>query len=93
MEHQPVVVESLAEEQTLLEHPAPMGAQHVDGCLVERDRSAAAVRLRLADRHRVPDSKDRLDDPDPPAVEIDVAPPESESLAAARPGRGEQDPR
>ena len=65
MEHQSVIVESLADEQTLLEHPAPMGAQHVDGCLVERDRSADAGRLRLADRHLAPGTVGRLGEAQP----------------------------
>ena len=44
-----------------------------DRAAVERDRSAAARRLRFADGHLAADLRDRLDDPQPAGVEVDVA--------------------
>ena len=59
---------------------------------VERDRPPAARRLRLADGHLAADLDDRLDDPQPAGVEVDVGPAQAERLAAAHAGRGEQHP-
>ncbi len=63
-----------------------------DGAGIERDRTPAASRLRLADRDLAPNLDDRLYDAQPASVEVDVGPAHTECFSAAHAGRGEQEP-
>jgi hypothetical protein len=92
VEHQASVVEAWSDEHPLLEHLAPVLAEHSDRPAVERDRPAATGRLRLADRDLAPHLDDRLHDVQPVGVEVDVRPPEAECLASPHARRRQQHP-
>ncbi len=78
MEHEAVIGEGDAELHPLLEHHLPMGFEDRDRRGIKGDRAPTTQSLGLAHHHLASHRDDRLDELEPPGVQIDISPAQPE---------------